>query len=375
MIHVCISPIGHIYSNLCAHKEPLVFSSATTPIRIGLIYLTCLLTFFGDLSAVAAKVAHLSGWVMPINDSARFKNALAHLSQFETIWLYGPSGEALLSQSETRWWDAPPAIRDLASLSMAKHIHVGPVLHNAGPKGFDPDLGVRLVKNPDLILTKIIKEMKVQGWKDLNIDLESLPETAAAEYEAFIRTATEKLGKLGMKVSVCLHAKTESVGTNPGARFQRWKELAKLKATFAIMAYDYTWSESEPGPIAPLSWIEKVSQFALTQFKRDQIIIALPLYGYRWKKSLTNSSWAGVPDIAPMLADQAGSTGWTKDSGLDLTNGHLFKKDANEVIAFDDSASVVSKMIRLKSKGISRFAVWRLGGDDASLYQALEKMP
>jgi spore germination protein YaaH len=319
-----------------------------------------------------------------MDEADRFKVALDHLSHYETMWLFGPSIEALTAQntSASDWWSETPAMKDVAAQATAHKIRIGPVLHNATSRGFDADLGLKLIKNPDVPLAALEKEIKSRGWRALNIDLESLPESSADDYEAFLKKLIDKFKDTDIEISICLHPKTDPKGTYEGARFQRWNKLAHLPLSFVIMGYDYSWADSEPGPIAPMTWLNQVRRFAGTQFKSSQIVFALPVFGYHWKKKISPANgWNGTPAIAPELIETVTKPGWQKDLKTALPDGHIYKltksdsekKDVSEVVAYDDALSSAAKIARLRASGITRFAIWRIGGEDGPLYQALEK--
>ena len=49
-----------------------------------------------------------------------------------------------------------------------------------------------------------------------------------------------------------------------GPQAQDWQRLGAAVDFFKIMTYDFHYSTSEPGPIAPLAWVDEVLDFAAT---------------------------------------------------------------------------------------------------------------
>ena len=49
-----------------------------------------------------------------------------------------------------------------------------------------------------------------------------------------------------------------------------------------IMAYDWHHAGSEPGPVAPITEVQRTIEFAIKSIPRRKLIIGVPLYGYNW---------------------------------------------------------------------------------------------
>jgi spore germination protein YaaH len=323
---------------------------------------------------VFAKNSQYFGWVASYEKVENYQALLTNMSHFESLWFVGPSGKNLLSDDKT-WWDNTGVFKDITAEAKARKISFGPVIHNAHENGFDGALGAEIVKKSSSVIAKLLKESKVHQWKVINVDLESLPESAAEDYENFLLQLNKTFSKEGIKISVCLHAKVSATASFEGARFQRWEKLKKIKVDYIVMAYDYSWAQSSPGAIAPFSWVEKVVDYSTKQFSAQRVILGLPLFGYKWNRDVkTASGWLGLPDTALNLNQLVQSKEWIRDDKVPQLDGVLFRKGTDSTVAFDNETTFFEKIKNLEKKKVKRFAIWRLGAEQESFYKKIESL-
>ena len=322
----------------------------------------------------------IAGWMASWDSPEELAITLASLSKIETVWLFGSSAAWLLpaagkekTPEANLEWEVSEAMTTAMNQAKAKKIRFGPVIHNSGPSGFEAGLALKIFENEAVALDRLASEAKKRGWTAINLDFESLPATATANYERFVAALAQRFAKTGIAISICLHAQTID-DTPDGARFQRWKNLAKLPVNFIVMAYDHAWASSPPGPVAPKAWIDSILEKVAKELPMSRFTLALPVYGYHWQKN-EFGEWRGTPEVAVTLSKRVSDDPvWIKDSALPVHDGAIYRKPGH-VIAFDNDASVAAKYKALKNKNVTRIALWRLGGEDGSIYRAFEKTP
>ena len=80
---------------------------------------------------------------------------------------------------------------------------------------------------------------------------------------------------------------------------QDYAAIGRVADQVRVMAYDYHWSTSAPGPIAPVDWVRDVLDYSLTRIPADKIVLGVPLYGYDWVGDTgTPVSWEQVYELA-----------------------------------------------------------------------------
>jgi len=202
------------------------------------------------------------------------------------------------------------------------------------------------------------------GLDGIDVDYERIPATSKANFSAFVSTLGGKLHGIGKKLSVTVYAKTSDVSWN-GAGGQDWGAIAGVADSVKIMAYDDHWASSDPGPIAPLDWLDKVVTYAESTIPASKIIVGLPWYGYDWT-STGNGALASYTS-ATLVAQNNGVTIGHDANGeaTYIYNGHT--------VYFQDASSYAKKVELIKQKhgGVAGFAHWAAGVEDPAVWNVI----
>ncbi len=353
--------------------------------------LTNLIKFFALQCALNTSVLHaqtnktnvsskISGWVTSWDTSSDLALVEKEISNLDTIWFFTVNANLLLkteksAEKNRNLWELTKPILSLNNLAKEKNVRFGPVIHNSTEIGFDPNLALKIISKPAESIARLKAEIIKNKWRAVNIDFESLPASAAREYETFLIAIEKSFQGMDVAVSVCLHAKTPT-DDHDISRFQNWKSLGAIPLDFIVMGYDHAWATSPPGPISPISWLSDVWKNARQTFSKSRLILGLPLYGYHWKK--LKAGWKAKSSLASVLSEKIKKDKtWLQTPHHNAADGHNFlKKDQG--ISYDDDESVILKIQELEKteKGDAaptRIAVWRLGGIRGPLFKDLEK--
>jgi len=311
--------------------------------------------------------ARISSWAPEWLKAEEIPAAFNEVPLLDGLWL-GPM--SFNSKSSTFAVKTSPVFEKLEPLVLKSPAVkcVGSFISNSGRAGFDPALGVAMIHSSTTSLAKFVADVHAKGWNALQVDIESLPESVAEDYEKFLDRLIQLCTPLHMRVSIALHAKTSSQGGYEGARFQRWEKLREKNLDLIVMAYDEHWSTSDPGPIASLKWVDAVVQYAQSVLPSDKFVLALGNYGYRWTQVATRNGkakhWLGVPLMSFELDRLVRSAKHAKNLPLaDRADGLKYMLGPHDVVAFEDSKSLKLKIDHFSSLKIpvQRFAIWRLG--------------
>ncbi|AUX82984.1 minor tail protein [Microbacterium phage Knox] len=86
----------------------------------------------------------------------------------------------------------------------------------------------------------------------------------------------------GLKVSAALPAATEGNFSIGGENWLDYELFGAYLDRVAIMTYDFAWSGSAPGPIAPRFWIQQVYDWTVSVIDPDKVLMGIPAYGQNW---------------------------------------------------------------------------------------------
>ena len=217
-------------------------------------------------------------------------------------------------------------------------------------------------------IVTLVQEMNFDG---ISIDYEQLKSSQKANFSVLIEQLATVLHSKGKLLGVAIHPKTGEgkPNENNGSAAQDLLALSKSADQLYFMTYGEHWNESSPGPIASISWVKNVINYAISiGVPRKKIFMGIPLYGLDWPKmgssygtatGLTYSEVVSLIDqYKPKVAiDQQNSTA----SFTYIDGGQ------NHEVWFENYQTVQTKLEFAKSLGIS-VTFWRLGGEDPQVW-------
>lgn len=229
---------------------------------------------------------------------------------------------------------------------------------------YDGNLVSTVINNPSLTqthITDIVNKVTSLGYSGIEIDYENLLSTDRTAYTSFVQNLAIALHTKGKTLTVVLPAKT-SATQYPAFDYVA---LGQASDELKIMAYDYSWSGSVAGSIAPYTWVNNVLAYAVTAISPTKLMLGVPDYGYDW----VGTQGKGV------LYSQAVATANSYGAVIteDAQNGPHYSYTLNGIshtVWFEDATSVSSLFDLANKYNVSGVAIWRLGGEDSGIYDA-----
>ncbi|MEQ9714342.1 MAG: glycosyl hydrolase family 18 protein [Candidatus Asgardarchaeia archaeon] len=117
------------------------------------------------------------------------------------------------------------------------------------------------------------------GYSGFNLDFENIPPATSTKLVALLREIKSELPDIELSIDV--PPRVDSVGLDWFRAFD-YSEISKVVDFIVIMAYDYHYATSSPGPVTPTFWLRQVINYAKFRVPLEKIVIGLPLYGYDW---------------------------------------------------------------------------------------------
>ena len=206
----------------------------------------------------------------------------------------------------------------------------------------------------------------VNGFDGIDVDYERVPTTSRANFTAFVGSLAAKLHAANKKLSVTVYAKASDKENWNGPGSQDWPAIGAAADSVKIMAYDYHWSTSAPGAIAPLDWLDQVAAYAESTMAGSKIMMGLPWYGYDWPSSGSAATAGYAYAQQTMLTNNA-------TIQRDAASGEPFFSYSGHTVYFQDAAGYAKKIDLLKQKhsGIGGFAHWAAGQEDPDIWKVI----
>ena len=203
----------------------------------------------------------------------------------------------------------------------------------------------------------------------------------------FIKELSDALHSDGRTLAVSIPAVyDERVTGDPGYWVYDHGVIVEYVDALRIMAYDY--SVAEPGPIAPLEWVEQVISGVLLAVPSEfhhRVVLGIGSYGYNWPTTVIGQCPEDAPgrtginpgtlddliarrDITPVADAVTGE--WVATYDLTVDDGVTSCTQTRQ-LHWIDSDGVALRVETARRAGIQGVALWALGYEDDDVWDAL----
>lgn len=247
------------------------------------------------------------------------------------------------------------------------------VIHNYRNGGFDRNLVHNLLndrKSWDKFIGNILQLVKTNGFSGVNVDFENIPPADRNQFSDFLRRLADTLKPNGYQVTVAVPAKTHNDPKNAWAGAFDYQLIGQVSDYVVLMTYDQHWSGGPPGPVASLSWVKEVLDYAVTCIPREKLLVGIPAYGYDWASRGTKVvRW----NQTAALINKYGKDKVVWDS--DAATPYLRYKEAgvNHEVWFENQYSLKPKLDLVKKYGVAGLSIWRLGFEDSTFWETIKR--
>ncbi len=337
-----------------------------------------LLLYHAGAKPAPSPLNRVAAWLPTSWDTARARASWeanrVYIHELSPVWYQ-------LARSGDGSINAYGGARDVALVAEAhtQSTLVIPLVNNAYDNtGFDAAPVSTVIHDPArraAHVAVLVNEALAYNYDGIEIDYESLNGEADREaFSLFIEELAAALHAQGKLLAIAVHPKTGEPGTWAGPQAQDWQRLGAAVDRFRVMTYDYHWSGSAPGPIAPLWWMEDVLAFATAVVPPPKVYVGLHLYGHDWGGGPSSDSL--VWESAQRLMTAHGATRqWQERAGWQRVAEPWFTyTDAagqRHEVWYADGASIAARLGLVSRYGLGGIALWRLGGEDPACWRAI----
>ena len=211
---------------------------------------------------------------------------------------------------------------------------------------------LHFVLDPSLPLRKrLIDDITVYSRKfsGVQIDFEDVNPDDRERFTSLVSDIKEAVGD--KTLSVALPAK---ISTARGA--YDFNAIGRVADRILVMAYDEHWNGSTPGPVASLTWCERVAKYAISTIPQDKLIMGVPFYGRSWQNKKNDRA------LKFRTTEQIMAGGGIPAGSLD-GESPSFKYDDNVTVTvyYENASSITGKVALYRRMGVTRVGFWRLG--------------
>jgi len=256
-------------------------------------------------------------------------------------------------------------LNDLTAIEATWRNRVTPLvtITNLTSQGFDPNLIHQVLNSPSSrlnLVNNIYELAKRKGYGGVNIDFEQVLAEDRDLFSSFLSQLRGRLREGGLSLVVCVPPKSsENVPWNMGYDYGGIGSVADF---IFIMAYNWHYGQSVPGPVAPLTEIRRTVDFAINYIPQRKIILGVPLYGYNW--ILPHVSGRTAPAISNQNAIR---TAIRYQSPIQYSSEYespFFRytdtQGQTHEVWFEDARSMSTKMLFVRNYGLQAIGAWEL---------------
>src|SRR5882757_2980718 len=204
-------------------------------------------------------------------------------------------------------------------------------------------------------------------FRGLMVDFEAFPKVGQPGYLALLQELSSELHARGMKLYVSVPAHNEECD---------YPAIAAPADGVVVMNYDEHYPGAPSGPVASQDWFVNNLKFAVNVIPREKLICAIANYGYDWVLKPKKGKLPSDAKDHSVSVQEA----WlaARDSDEDVTydddalNPHFSYLDESSLrhdVWFLDAVTALNHMRAAQMLGINTFALWRLGGEDRSIWR------
>lgn len=309
------------------------------------------------------------GYLVPWDQEPGFQTIKTHYSEFTEItpFWYRLDSSGKINYFGDNSYEDPEIIAFLRQ----KGIRITPAIANIYEEVWDAAAVSNIINNTtttDEHIKDIVALVTSKDYDGIDIDYEALYDNDRAAFSAFIKRLSMALHNENKTLSVTVYAKTSEPGHSGGPSAQDWKAIGEVVDQVRVMVYDYHWSTSGPGPIAPINWAKQVAAFAVTKIPKEKLILGFALYGYDWVGN------KGEPTTWQELTQRASrykaTVNWDEDS-MSPWFKYIDAENVQHTSWFEVARSIDLKLEIVNQYQLSGSHFWRLGGEDPQVWQSV----
>ncbi len=221
-------------------------------------------------------------------------------------------------------------------------------------------------------INDVVALVQRERYDGIDIDYEDLPATDRQVFSTFVTRLADALHDKNKILTIAVFAKTTDAGEDGRNYGQDYAAIGAAADEVRLMAYDYHWSESTPGAVAPLPWVRDVLTYAKTQMPAEKIVLGIPVSGYDWVDG-------GQGEVVTWIQCFGRARAFHATSQFDrLSQSPYFKyTDAQghqHEVWFENAESTATKLEAAKAAGIRGVYLWMISSEDDRTWATLHNI-
>lgn len=305
------------------------------------------------------RSVYTNGYAYPFIDEGILSDILPYLSAL-SVFSYGFTAEGELLPPDP--WDDEPLI------AAAQNAAVQPIL-TLTPFGADGMFNNLLISEMlasvsarERLNNEILQALRAKGYRGVDVDFEYILPEDRDSFSAWVGELAGLLHSEGYSVSVAVAPKTYA--EQPGLLYQGqdWAALGTVADRILVMTYEWGYTYSAPQPIAPLDWVRRVVEYAVTEIPADKIDLGIANYAYDWTLPYvageSRAESFGVIEAMRRAAELGAEILWDEAAASPYYN--YSQNGVEHEVWFEDVRSLAGKLSLIAEYGLNGGGWWQI---------------
>jgi spore germination protein len=260
---------------------------------------------------------------------------------------------------------------DLVGAARDKNLNIFATVTNSTSSGsvFSRDLAAAVLASPDRrrrFIDDLLTLVKDMGYDGIDLDWEDLKPVDRNGFSALVDQLAAALHAEGRFLSIAVMPKTSEPGEWENQKYADWGRIGKAVDEFKIMTYSYSGPWGDPGPQAPLAWVDRVLKFAERKVPPTKVFMGLPFYGFDWHGGsvATVSAHRGA-SLAQTYDATVNRDPSSQEATMTFTDGGV-----THTVYFQDEKAVAAKLAALRADHprIAGISIWVMGQEASGFW-------
>jgi len=261
---------------------------------------------------------------------------------------------------------------EVVSFARSRGIRVVPMVSNAKATAGN-SLGA--ISDPGLrrrVVDGLVAVAVDRGYDGLHITFALLPPEGRDSFTRFVEELASALHSVGRILSVSVFP---DVGLPPEVSgFYDYRAIGAAADQVVLQVFDRHWTNTEPGPISPLSWAEASLDSLLGHVPAGKVVLGIGAHAYDWPEDPDLGLAEYLPTSAALRrAELVGAEVEFDPVSRQRTYTYEGSTGVNRVVWLQDAGHLADKVSLARSHGLAGVALWRLGFTEEGALETLAR--
>jgi spore germination protein len=265
---------------------------------------------------------------------------------------------------------------DLVAAARDHDLNIFATVTNSTSSGgvFGRDLAAAIMASPDRrrrFIDDLVTLVEDMGYDGVDLDWEDLKPADRRGFSALVEDLAGALHAEDRFLSIAVMPKTSEPGEWDNQKYADWSRIGKAVDEFKIMTYSYSGSWGDPGPQAPLEWVDRVLAFAERKVPPRTISMGVPFYGFDWHGGsvATVSAHRGA-SLAQTLDATVTRDPSSQEATMTFADG-----GKTHTVYFQDEKAVAAKLAALRADHpkIAGISIWVMGQEASGFWPLITR--